>query len=824
MAKGDVTLEIGGDATGLMAALAQAREATESASESMQSAMSRVTSAFSTVNTAMAAFAAVLAGGKAFKASVDASVETASAAAALGRQMGITATQASVLRVAMDENHVSAEAMSAGANKIATTLRTNESAFTKLGVATRDSNGNFRDSFDIMQDVNTKLGEVKEGTDRNVEGQKIYGRGWADIAQTLRITEKAMDEAKDKADALGLTVGAEGLAQVKEYRTTMAGVGEVFEGVKKAIGDALLPYLTQLGQWFESIGPQAVEVIKGAMVGLIAVVQSVWVVIVAFFNGVMLAWEEFVALFNTLSSVLDRAMHFDFKGAQKAWTDGWDQMVQIAKTRIGNVSQAMDSASSGIADAAGRAFGPQTPTTQRDGAASSGQVSKDSRMSEWEATLAERKSAFEQEQLAEGSFRDFSKEQELEYWKDILATTSTSLQEKRALREKIANDETSIAKQGFEAQLAQLKDEEAAHKNNTSARLAIEQEYSDKVKLAYGEDSKQYADAQRAIIQTKRQAIEQQQQLDQIRATSIRSAAQAEISIQEQSAKEQYDMHAISLQQYIAQLQEFENRKYQIEQAALQQQLALIDPREDPVKVAQINAQLEQLELQHSQAMAKIQKQSTAEVSGYYKQFYSSMQSGFQSAITGMLNGTQTFAQGIRNLFKSILDAIIGVLAQIAATWLANAIMERLIGKTTAVSQIAANASIAATAAMASVAAIPIVGWAMAPGVGAATYATAMAYNASLSAAGGFDVPASVNPVTQLHQREMVLPAKYADVIRGMSDGTGQGGGQSAAGDVHLHVHAMDGDSVKRLLLGNKHALAGVMRGLVRDGHLKAPK
>jgi len=43
------------------------------------------------------------------------------------------------------------------------------------------------------------------------------------------------------------------------------------------------------------------------------------------------------------------------------------------------------------------------------------------------------------------------------------------------------------------------------------------------------------------------------------------------------------------------------------------------------------------------------------------------------------------------------------------------------------------------------------------------------------SAAGGYDIPSGINPVTQLHEREMVLPAQYADVIRSMA-----GGGSSA--------------------------------------------
>lgn len=47
---------------------------------------------------------------------------------------------------------------------------------------------------------------------------------------------------------------------------------------------------------------------------------------------------------------------------------------------------------------------------------------------------------------------------------------------------------------------------------------------------------------------------------------------------------------------------------------------------------------------------------------------------------------------------------------------------------------------------------------------------------ASASAAGGYDIPAGVNPVVQTHAREMILPEQYADVIRNMAGGSGGGG------------------------------------------------
>lgn len=47
---------------------------------------------------------------------------------------------------------------------------------------------------------------------------------------------------------------------------------------------------------------------------------------------------------------------------------------------------------------------------------------------------------------------------------------------------------------------------------------------------------------------------------------------------------------------------------------------------------------------------------------------------------------------------------------------------------------------------------------------------------AQASAEGGYDIPAGVNPVTQLHQKEMVLPAAQADVIRNLAGRSGGGG------------------------------------------------
>jgi hypothetical protein len=84
-----------------------------------------------------------------------------------------------------------------------------------------------------------------------------------------------------------------------------------------------------------------------------------------------------------------------------------------------------------------------------------------------------------------------------------------------------------------------------------------------------------------------------------------------------------------------------------------------------------------------------------------------------------------------------------------------------------------------------------------------------------VAAAKGFDIPAGVNPVTQLHQREMVLPAELADAVRDMTGGGGGGAVQPV-----INISAWDARGVESWLKSPSNAalLAGAVRGHARRG------
>ena len=168
----------------------------------------------------------------------------------------------------------------------------------------------------------------------------------------------------------------------------------------------------------------------------------------------------------------------------------------------------------------------------------------------------------------------------------------------------------------------------------------------------------------------------------------------------------------------------------------------------------------------------------------------------------------------LQGAFQLAGDVVTGTLAKLSSEWIASMLLGKIASIKTAFTDISASAARAGAAAFASTAAIPIVGPAMAPAAGAAAYTGAMSFASGLavaSARGGYDIPGWIDPVTQLHAREMVLPAEHADTIRSL-----KGGG--AGGGVSVNVSAIDARSFDAYLSDNPRALIRSVRRMRRAG------
>lgn len=713
------------------------------------SLMEHYKGAIAAIGTVVGSISAVALASKRF---VDAAYEATYQAGLLGAKLGLTAQQANILNQTVENSHSNTATLEQALAKITQTLDNNEKAFQALGIATRDANGQLRPTVDILMETNSRLMQVREGTDRNIEMQRIYGRSWQEIVPILGVTREAAEETEARMRALGLVLGEENVEAADAYNGAMDDVGMVMKGIGKTIGDALMPVLTKLGEWFSTIGPGAVTVIKGAVGGLTA---AFWLLK----NGVTVVWETLNAFVVTaaepiraIAASIARLVQGDFSGARM-------EIQNIGRNMAGAWRQAMR----------------EIETSSRE--------TRDKIWNLFAAPTAMDKPA--------GGLSAHTEEDK-------------------------PGKKTKKAASGKQMSEAAWKLEEEAHLTRTLYQLAQERAeaeeaaYERAIKAAEEWESNQTA-ANKAVAAAAKLAAEQRAQVELIWSQNAAAAQLAVVDAEAARARHAVDLGLMTHEELLAQETEFEQRRNAIRAQALQERLALIDPEKDPVAYAQVLAAIEELERQHQARLGNISMQAVQQQAEPIKNIMGGIEQSMSGSLQKLMQGQATLAQFMRSIWRGVANSIIAELSRIIAKKAATWVTERAM----AMAGIGADAAKAGSGAASSQASIPYVGPLLAVAAMASVFAAVSGMSAKVpSAAGGYDIPAGLNPLTQLHEKEMVLPAKYADVLRGLAAGQG---GEAQAGDVHFHLSAVDGASVRRLFMDHGPALADALKAQVRN-------
>ena len=637
---------------------------TKAATEQMSSHFSKLTDSFASVNKMLGAFTAVLAGGAAFKSGIDESNKLTGEAMKLGKQLGITATEASVLNVALGDVYVETDTMLAANQKLTKTLGTNEKAFKDLGVATRNQNGDFRSSLDIMLDTNTHLLQFKEGIDRNIEGQKIYGKQWAEVQGILKLTTAGMDDARKKCDELGLVVGKENVAATIAYKASMNDVGDVLSALKKSIGDALLPILTDLGNWFSDYGPQAVLVMKGAIGGLAAVfyglkmaVEIVWEVIKVFVQTAVIQLMRF-------ADSASKALKFDFKGAKAAWKTGGDAIAD----NFGKALDRITAKAEANRDKMTNLFAAPTATTKKSGGESSdGGAEKkkkaESKMPEWKAELEARKEV-------EGQFFKNSLAEDEAFWQQKLLAAKGNAKEEIAVKHELFAIHKTLAVQKFTDEMDGLKAEEAAAKAGSLKRIDLAAQVATRIGETYGYESREYMAAIKEVQKTAEEWNKEQEKLEAMKIQRTRDHQLSGINMERDRLAMMKNLGQLSDQEEIAALKVLEEKKYQIEVLAQQDKIALL--KDDQVAQQQQLDELAKMQEKHDADMGKLDAQRVLAVKKSWDTMLGAVSGAFEQSLNGMIQGTQTFQKSMANIGQAILAEFIKMGVKKATTWVAN--------------------------------------------------------------------------------------------------------------------------------------------------------
>lgn len=244
-------------------AAAKMRDAVAQANESMSESLKGVVTSIGNVSGALSLMFGALAGGASFGSAIEETKKLTGEARSLSKALGITVQDASALNIALGDIYSSSESFIGASQMLSRQLRTNEGDLNAMGLKTRDANGQYRNMKDLMFDAIAVLRDYKEGTDRAMAAQTLFGRGGSEALSMLKLTSEAMADAKQKAEDLGLTVGEENVKALSDYKAAMNDLDDVISAAKKSIGDELLPHLTDLANWLSNTGPDAVNALRG---------------------------------------------------------------------------------------------------------------------------------------------------------------------------------------------------------------------------------------------------------------------------------------------------------------------------------------------------------------------------------------------------------------------------------------------------------------------------------------------------------------------------------------------------------------------------------
>ena len=412
-------------------------------------------------------------------------------------------------------------------------------------------------------------------------------------------------------------------------------------------------------------------------------------------------------------------------------------------------------------------------------------------MQGWEEEIKAQKLAHREMERETLTHQEWDLAREAAYWREKLATVDAGSKTGLKLREKILTLEDQLSKQSTEAKMNQV----------------AEWEKLDKHKLEMEKDAADQALSEGRISQLERLDLEI----------------------------------------------EFENRRYQIAYDALQERIALAeqDPTYSQTAIDKLKAQMAELGQGHERTQAKNEGKREGQrrkdapnvmemLQDGGKNVWQEAQQQMGQAFTAMLTRTQNFRTAMNNFFKSMGQTFIQeMVTKPLAGMMQRMVQESAIYKmifgtketletaaaaktaatkaTETTSVVTANATQAASGAAASQASIPYVGPILAIAAMAAIMAAVMGLMGGgagsqttttttriPSAAGGWDIPAGINPLTQLHENEMVLPAEHAQTIREMA-------GQSGGDDSTIIINSTGGDFI------HKKDLAKLLKQMKRD-------
>jgi ABC-type transporter Mla subunit MlaD len=715
--------------------------------------------------------------------------------------------------------------------------------FDKLGVSVTTAEGALKSNDELLKEIADQFQAMPNSANKTAAAISLFGKSGAELIPLLNGGSEGIRELADEADRLGVTISSSAAQQAARFNDNLDKLTAAATGLSLRFSQALVPAMARLtdiinnpafqemlqkiGEFIAAVGEACIEAVEtginllsdafysiiglgrqvldaigqlvdGILSGIakafgtsqlskIELFNNMLTVVKLAFLGVGYAVEMMVigisnsleiakTFIMTFVNMATKALKMDFTGAKEAWDKGLGEIDQIVAQHAQKISDTNEKYKSKAMDVAmpssGGSSSPESSSPSGRPSVTPEQSSNaKTRSAEWSAELENIKMAY----AMQNNLRKLDIQEEINYWNGRLAQATAGTKEYQEVTKRI---------------------------NEAKLRQMVE-------------------------------AQQMSQQMAQIEIERAKSAADAQLNIDRDNAAARLNAGQITQSEYLSQLQQFEERRYAIAHEAIMKRAELLanDPSSSPAERARINAEIEALDAEHAQRMNQINILKVEESRALWTELSDSMSSLWDKGLQSMMNGTLTWANAYRAVLAEVGRVFVNFAAQKAKAWLQSEVLQTVYTRvqttmrtmlermglmqstamtaTSATTKVGANAAVAGSGAASAMASIPYIGPILAIAAMAAMIAAVGGLKGSIkSARSGFDIPSGMNPMTQLHEEEMVLPKEQANAIRDM---TGNGG-------MNVTIQALDGASVRKLLLDHGPALAESLKRQYRSG------
>lgn len=190
---------------------------------------------------ALVAISGVLAGAAAaVKSAIDRADEMGKAAQAVG----IGTEALSELSYAAKLSGVEFSSLRTGLNAFNRALTGNEDLIRKLGIATRDASGDFRQTQDIVGDLANVFQTLPDGPQKSALAIKLFGRAGTELIPLLNQGSDGLAEFASEARDLGLVITDDAAKSAEQFNDDLTRLKSVMTGVANAVAAEVLPAIS----------------------------------------------------------------------------------------------------------------------------------------------------------------------------------------------------------------------------------------------------------------------------------------------------------------------------------------------------------------------------------------------------------------------------------------------------------------------------------------------------------------------------------------------------------------------------------------------------